>query len=132
MNSWGYKALAFVMGSFFAGIAGALFGNYNGFIAPPDFTSVFMFKIVAACIVGGTSTFAGPILGLSVLTFLEELFRDFHQWVPLFYGVTLVLMLLFLPHGIESQFGLVPRVLERRRFGLGRVREVLGLGIDKR
>ncbi|MEW5725509.1 MAG: branched-chain amino acid ABC transporter permease, partial [Thermodesulfobacteriota bacterium] len=39
VNTWGYKAAAHVVGSFFAGIAGVLFAGFNGFVAPTDFTS---------------------------------------------------------------------------------------------
>jgi branched-chain amino acid transport system permease protein len=131
MNAWGYKALAFVMGSFFAGLGGALFGNYNGFIAPTDVTSVFMFKIVAAAIVGGTNTFVGPLFGLVFLTLLQEIFRDFHIWLPFVYGVALVLILLFLPNGIESLMGLRPEILEKRRFNLGRIKKLLKLEVNR-
>ena len=103
INTWGYKALAFIIGSFFAGVAGVLFGNYNGIVAPTDYNSVFMFKIVASAIIGGTRTFTGPILGLLFLTMLNEVLRDMYQWVPLLYGVCIIAVLLFIPHGLESQ-----------------------------
>jgi branched-chain amino acid transport system permease protein len=113
MNAWGYKAMAFVVGSFFAGVAGVLFANYNGFVAPTDYTTVFMFKIIASAIVGGTRTFAGPIVGLLFLTILQEVFRDVYQIVPLIWGVSIIGVMLFMPHGLESQLGLIPPLLRK-------------------
>jgi len=113
MNTWGYKAMAFAVGSFFAGVAGVLFGNYNGFVAPTDYTTVFMFKIIASAIVGGTRTFAGPILGLIFLTIVQEIFRDVYQVVPLIWGVCIIGVMLFMPHGLESQLRWVLGPLER-------------------
>jgi branched-chain amino acid transport system permease protein len=102
IDTWQCEMTAFVIASFWAGVAGVLFGNYNGCVAPTDYTAVFMFKIIASSIVGGTSTFAGPILGLSFLTFLEEVFRDIHLIVPLIWGFCIIGVLLFLPRGLES------------------------------
>jgi branched-chain amino acid transport system permease protein len=103
VNTWGHKAAAHVIGSFFVGIAGVLFASYNGFAVPTDYSGVFMFKIVAAAIIGGVRTFAGPILGLVVITLLQEGFRDLQDWLPFAYGIAIVGILLFLPHGIESR-----------------------------
>ena len=102
MNTWRYKALAFCLGSFFAGIAGVFFSNYNGFVAPTDYTTAFMFKIIAAVIIGGTRTFWGPLLGLIVLTIIQELLRDLYQIVPLIWGSIIILTMLFMPQGLES------------------------------
>ena len=118
INTWGYKSTAFVIGSFFAGVAGVLFGNYNGFVAPSDFTTVFMFKIIASAIIGGTRTFAGPILGLVFLTLLQEIFREFQMWVPLIFGVCLIGILMFLPYGLERPLESMKRSLQKK-MGLG-------------
>jgi branched-chain amino acid transport system permease protein len=101
MHAWAYRAAAFVGGSFFAGIAGVLFCSYNGFAAPTDYNASFMYTLIASAIVGGTGTLLGPILGLFVLTMLRELLRSFHIWVPLFYGMFIIVVLLFVPGGLE-------------------------------
>lgn len=111
VNIWAMKTLAFCVGSFFAGIAGALFAAYNGFVAPTDYTAQFMFKVIAAVIIGGNRTFWGPVMGLVVLTAMEELLRGWAQLVPLIWGLTIILTVLFLPQGLE---GLARRLLARR------------------
>jgi branched-chain amino acid transport system permease protein len=110
-NAWALKTLAFCVGSFFAGIAGALFAGYNGFVAPTDFSAGMMFKVIAALIIGGNRTFLGPILGLILLTVLDEVLRDLSQLVPLIYGMTIILTVLFLPQGLE---GLARRIFAQR------------------
>ena len=102
INTWRYKALAFSLGSFFAGVAGVFFSNYNGFVAPTDYTTAFMFKIIAAVIIGGSRTFWGPLLGLVVLTIIQELLRDLYQIVPLIWGGIIIFTMLFMPQGLES------------------------------
>ncbi|KJS43111.1 MAG: hypothetical protein VR71_11635 [Roseovarius sp. BRH_c41] len=106
-NVWALKTLAFCVGSFFAGIAGALFAGYNGFVAPTDFSTGMMFMVIAALVIGGNRSFLGPIFGLVLLTVLDEFLRDLSQLVPLIYGMTIILTVLFLPQGLE---GLVRRL----------------------
>lgn len=123
VNAWALKTLAFCIGSFFAGVAGTLYAAYNGIVAPTDFTSQFMFKIIAAVIIGGHRTFWGPVIGLLVLTIMEEALRGMAQWVPLIWGMTLILTVLFIPQGLE---GLVQRLINRR--GTRRPQTVLAKG----
>ena len=61
-----------------------------------------MFKIIAAVIIGGSRTFWGPLLGLLVLTIIQELLRDLYQIVPLIWGSIIIFTMLFLPQGLES------------------------------
>lgn len=101
IHAWGYRTLAFVYGSSIAGVAGVLIGNFNGIVNPSDFGAPFMFKIVAAAIVGGTSTFVGPLLGLLFLTALGELFRGTAEYIPLLWGISVIAALLFTGGGLE-------------------------------
>jgi len=102
MNTFAYRSLCFVIGSGIAGLAGVLFASFNGIVSPSDFSPVIMFKVVAAAIVGGTRTFWGPILGLALLTILEELFRGYADIVPLLWGVSVILTIRLLPGGVET------------------------------
>lgn len=110
VNTWALKTLAFCVGSFFAGVAGCLFAGYNGFVAPTDYTPQFMFKIIAAVIIGGNRTFWGPIVGLLALTVMEEALRGSAQLVPLIWGMTIILTVLYIPRGLE---GLVQQAIMR-------------------
>lgn len=102
INTWGYKALVFVVAAFFAGIAGVLLTHYNGLVNPDGFTVAYCYKIITATIIGGAAGFVGPIIGLVVMTGLTEIFRDLLEWVPLIYGVFIIGVLMFLPGGLVT------------------------------
>ncbi len=100
-----YRMLAFVISSFFAGLAGALFAHYVGTVNPNRFGVEEMVYVLIWAIVGGTATFYGPILGVVVLTILNEVVLrslGVDEMRPMFYGAILILFILFLPDGLES------------------------------
>lgn len=114
VDTWRYRALAFVIGSFFVGIAGALKVHYLGTITPNQFGVGFMVFILIWVIVGGYSKFYGPIFGVVVLTLFDESIRSFEELRPAIYGGMLILSILFLPLGLES----IPAKL-KAWFGVG-------------
>lgn len=100
-----YRRLAFVVASFFAGLAGALLAHYMGTVVPSMFDVDTMLFIVIWVIVGGTATFYGPIVGAVLLTIIHEIVLraiGMDAARPLFYGVILVLTMMFLPGGLET------------------------------
>jgi branched-chain amino acid transport system permease protein len=97
-----YRALAFVTGAFFVGIAGALLAYRMGAIDPRNFDLTQMVYLIIWVVVGGTTTFWGPIIGLTVMTIAAEWTRPLLEWRPLMFGAILILFLIFLPGGIES------------------------------
>ena len=102
VDAWRYRALAFILGSFFVGIAGGLKVHYLGSVTPNQFTIGFMVFILIWVIVGGYNKFYGPIVGVVVLTVFDESIRSFEVIRPAIYGVMLILSILFLPLGLES------------------------------
>jgi branched-chain amino acid transport system permease protein len=102
VHTWRYRALAFVVASFFVGIAGALFAHYLGSINPYTFSVGIMVYVLVWVIVGGTTTFAGPIIGVTVLSIANEWFRAAELYRPLIYGCILIAATMFLPDGLES------------------------------
>ena len=104
INAWRYRTLAFALGTTIAGFAGVLLASFNGVVNPSDFSPAFMFKIVAAAIVGGTTSIIGPILGLLYLTAVEEVFRSSSQYIPLIWGCSIIAVLLVSGAGLEGVF----------------------------
>jgi branched-chain amino acid transport system permease protein len=97
-----YRLLAFVIGCFFAGIAGALYAHYYHSIHPDAFSFIQQLYLLAWVVVGGYNTFYGPIIGVVVLTAVKEGLVPLAEWVPLIFGSILMVTLLFLPRGLES------------------------------
>ena len=105
VSTFRYRMLAFVMASFFAGLAGALYAHYIGTVSPNRFEVEYMVYVLIWTIVGGTATFYGPILGVVVLTVINEVvLRSLgaDEWRPMIYGAILIASVLFLPKGLES------------------------------
>lgn len=102
VDTWKYRSLAFIVASFFVGIAGALKVHYLGTVTPHQFGVGTMVFVLIWVIVGGYKTFFGPILGAVVLSILDESFRAFEDIRPAIYGVILIAGIMFLPDGIES------------------------------
>jgi branched-chain amino acid transport system permease protein len=81
-----------------------------------------MVYVLTWAIVGGTATFYGPILGVVMLTVLNEVVLrklGLEQARPLVYGGILIACVLFLPRGLESVIPLLSR-LRRRLHGSAR------------
>jgi branched-chain amino acid transport system permease protein len=110
VQTFRYRMLAFVISSFFAGLSGALYAHYIGTVNPNRFGVEEMTYILIWAIVGGTATFYGPILGVVVLTILNEVVLraiGVDEMRPMLYGAILILFILFLPNGLES---LTPKI----------------------
>jgi branched-chain amino acid transport system permease protein len=63
-------------------------------------------------VVGGTKTFWGPVIGVSVMYTLFELSRPLIQIRPVFFGLSIIFVLLFMPGGIE---GLISKAVAQWR-----------------
>lgn len=102
VNPFRYRTLAFVVSAFFAGIAGSLLAHNLGTLNPTMFSLAPMVFVLIWVIVGGTTTFIGPILGVVVLSTLGQLAHSYNTYHPLIYGVILLLAMAFLPGGFDS------------------------------
>jgi len=110
-----YRALAFVTGTFFAGIAGALLAHRLGAVDPKNFDINTMVYLIIWIVVGGSGTFWGPIIGLTVMTFVFEWSRPLLEWRPLLFGGILIFFLTVMPGGLESLFARVRGWMQARR-----------------
>jgi branched-chain amino acid transport system permease protein len=100
-----YRTLAFCVASFFAGLTGALFAHYMGTVVPSEFSVDHMLYVVIWVIVGGINTFYGPIIGVVLLTIVNEIVLrslGLEAARPLVYGLILILTMLFLPSGLDA------------------------------
>src|SRR5262245_16682342 len=71
-----HKVMAFVIGAFFGGVAGALFALHESSIAPYQFGLQKSIEIVVMVTLGGLGSISGAIMAAIVLTLLPELLRD--------------------------------------------------------
>lgn len=102
-----YKAIAFVLSAFFTGLSGSLFAHYVGFIDPPTFSIFLSISFVSMVVIGGMGTIAGSILGALFVTILPEILvmLGAKEAQRVVYGISMILILRFLPQGIQGLFG---------------------------
>lgn len=70
------KVTAFVLGSAFAGAAGALYAHTKGFVSPPDFSMDVSFLILTMVVLGGTGSITGTTIAAISLFIIPEKMRD--------------------------------------------------------
>jgi len=94
------KLLAFGMGAFFGGLAGAIYASKLGSIFPHSFNFLISINVLAVIIVGGMGSIPGVVVGALALVGLPELTREFAEFRYLLYGAALVVMMLTRPEGL--------------------------------
>jgi branched-chain amino acid transport system permease protein len=119
-----YKVFAFAVSSFYAGFAGALWAYYMGSITTEPFNLSLSVEYLAMVIIGGMGSISGSIFGAVFITVLNELLRMMTDSLmnspvitqmglslaplrELFYGVAIVLFILFEPRGLAEVWRIV-------------------------
>ena len=100
VNTVHVKAIAFVLGSALAGLAGVLYASRISVISPE--LGRFLESVIIFCIVvlGGTGSIPGVFLGTFGMVVLPELFRVVRDWRDGLVGLAMVLMMIFRPAGL--------------------------------
>jgi branched-chain amino acid transport system permease protein len=115
INETGFRVLAFAVGCFFAGIAGATYAHYNLVLAPDTFGFLASIFLVMYMLVGGRDSFAGPIIGAAILVMVPQLFRFLKEFAPFIVGAIMIIVVFLLPQGIAGLFGQIKGKNEQRR-----------------
>lgn len=101
INIFRYRLLAFVIAATSAGLMGSFYAHYYGSVIPATFDPYKTIYAHVYAILGGVS-FAvfGPIIGAFVMTVVPELLRIAKEIEPLFTGVIVIILVMFLPNGL--------------------------------
>jgi branched-chain amino acid transport system permease protein len=97
------KLKAFVLGSFFAGVVGGIYGYYLSFIHPDiTFNINTSLLILLMAFFGGCTTWTGPLLGAVVLSLANQLIVTFigAEISRILFGLILILVIIFMPNGM--------------------------------
>ena len=100
INSTKYKIIAFVVGAFFAGIAGGIYGHFKLSIDPKGFDFIKSIEIVVMVILGGMGNTIGVIIAAVLLTLLPEMLRPVAQYRMILYSLLLIVLMLTRPQGL--------------------------------
>ena len=118
-----YRLLAFALSSFYAGVGGALYGHYLGFVSVEGFTIFLSVQFLSMVIIGGMGSVMGAILGTAFIVLLPEAMgavfstvaklpfasdADFLDALPYFkemaIGLAIVLFLIYEPNGLKYRW----------------------------
>ena len=127
INTTKYKVLAFVIGAFFAGVAGGLYAHFKQFIVPDGFNFLRSVDIVVIVILGGMGNTPGVLISAVLLTILPEGLRLVAQvealpeWVRdiaknrmILYSLLLILLMLTRPQGFFARDGRFSKIFKRK------------------
>jgi branched-chain amino acid transport system permease protein len=147
VNLFEAKMGSFILSSFIAGIAGALFASYSQYIIPDYWSLTLSIQFVAAIIIGGVASVWGSILG-AAFVFGLPLVIDHFSLLPvasgsgmissgdlnaLLYGLLIIVFLLFEPGGVVGlarRFQVINRRFNTRRDEGGEPAEISDLPLS--
>ena len=109
INTFRWKIYAVALSSAMTAVSGVFFAFYYNNLFPEQIFNISRsIEIILGPVIGGVGTLFGPILGAAVLTLLSDGITDLVAWLgweipgikQVFYGVVLLLVVMFLPNGI--------------------------------
>jgi branched-chain amino acid transport system permease protein len=102
INPVRYKVTAFVIGAFFAGVAGGLYAHHKQFLSPTGFDFLKSIDIVVMVILGGMGRTASVVLAAVALTLLPEFLRSFSEYRMIIYALLIIGLMMARPQGLFS------------------------------
>ena len=100
INTIRYKLFAFIIGGFFAGIAGALYAHFMRIAGPSTLELNLSFQAIIWTVFGGIVSIYGAVVGVYILYPLLESLRVISEYRMLIFAALVIVILLFMPEGI--------------------------------
>ena len=100
INTTRYKIAAFLVGAFFAGLAGGVYAHFKQYIAPQGFGFDRSIEIVVMVILGGMGNTVGVIIAAILLTVLGESLRQFGDYRMIIYSLVIIVLMILRPQGL--------------------------------
>jgi branched-chain amino acid transport system permease protein len=115
INGTKYKVVSFTVGAFLAGLGGALYAHFIGYLNPEGFNFLKSVDIVVMVILGGMGSTAGVTVAAMVLTLLNEFLRQAEQYRMVVFALLLILMMILRPQGLIGGLGQWVRLRRAKR-----------------
>ena len=107
VNTFGFKLWAFVIGAAIGGLSGALYAGQVQYVAPPTFNIINSMLFLSAVVLGGQGNKLGVIFGAFIIVYLPNRLLgvefggiNLGDLKYLFFGLALVVMMIFRPQGL--------------------------------
>lgn len=125
VNTTKYKVVAFTVGAFCAGIAGALYASYFYFLKPDLFGFLKSIDVLVIVVLGGLGSVSGSILAAILLALISTILQSFSAARMIIYALALIIIMIFRPQGLMGSKEISLAVFKKlgRQFmsGKGRV-----------
>ncbi|MBE6349706.1 MAG: branched-chain amino acid ABC transporter permease [Spirochaetaceae bacterium] len=95
-----YKMIGFAIASCIAGIGGALYAPFIGFVKPEMASFNRSIDYLIFVVLGGMGSVSGAVIAAFVLTYLQEFLRFLQDYRLLIYPLILIFVMLFKPQGL--------------------------------
>ncbi len=95
-----YKLISLAISAMYAGVSGGLLAHYIGFLQPKMFQLIKSTELTIIVIFGGLGSVTGSVIGAVVLTALPEVLRNVKEWRLVFYGASVVFIMVTRPQGL--------------------------------
>jgi branched-chain amino acid transport system permease protein len=114
-----FKVAAFALSAAFAACAGGIIAYQDIHVAPDDFFKIeYTLQMIIACVIGGTGTVWGPLLGAAAYQLLSTyVWSRFLELHPTVLGLLVILFVVFLPRGLMDLVRRLAAVARGGRFG---------------
>jgi branched-chain amino acid transport system permease protein len=107
-----FKLVAFVVAGVVAGVAGALFAQFNGYVSPEALFWTTSGEALLMVIIGGAGTLAGPLIGAAAFILLQSFVSSYTERWMLILGLLFIAFVLWAPAGllglVSSEGGSAP------------------------
>lgn len=100
INTTKYKVMAFTLGAFFAGVAGALYASYFYLLKPDLFGFLKSIDILVIVVLGGMGSITGSVVAAILLALLTTFLQSFTAVRMIVYAAMLVIIMIFRPQGL--------------------------------
>ncbi len=95
-----YRCINFMTGAIICGTMGVFIAYYYRYVSPDMFSLDEGFNVLSMCVVGGSGTLLGPVVGAFVINALTEGFRFAAEWRMVMYAVLIIAMMWLRPQGL--------------------------------
>jgi branched-chain amino acid transport system permease protein len=105
INTTRTKVLAFVLSSFFAGVAGSIFAHFTNYLNPSSFSFTRSVDSVIMVVLGGMGSMSGAVLAAIFITVMPEILRPLQELTGVdlrmvIYALSLILLMILRPKGL--------------------------------
>lgn len=118
VNVYRTKVTAFVISAMFSGLSGAMMVHNNHFVVSTYFTFDIATMLIIMVMLGGVNHPIGVFLGAVLITMIPEWLRPIQQYIRLIYGLSVMILMVFMPMGLWGTFtSIANKIKDRYKLG---------------